>query len=948
MDAEEFHLVVNGAERTVACEPGTPLLDVLRHDLGLAGPRFGCGLGLCGACFVLVGDQARSSCDLPVSAVAGPVTTVEGLASGGGLHPVQQAFIDEQAAQCGYCSSGMVISATALLRAQPVPSEQDVRNALEGNLCRCGCHGRIVRAVLRAASQTVQSYGTSTNAAASAPAAASAATPTTPTAVATANGPEATNGPATTAPAASTGEAATTGAGLPASLAANPSLARWLDFGQPGEVTIRTGKVEYGQGIWTALAQIAAEELQVALTQVRVAPVSTSSSPDEGFTSGSRSVQDSGTALRQACAQARALLVTVAADRLAVRSGELTVSGGQVLSGDRPTGVSYWSLPTGELGRPAGDPVPSRPVAQWSVAGHQAQRIDLPDKVTGTPRFLHDMRLPGMLFGRVVRPPSLAARLVGLAATDDGTGEPRRTLAGGEPGPGQLNSGEPGPGELSPGELGPGAVLVREGSFLGVVAQTDRAALRAAQWLGRTARWQLAGAASLPDERDLRGFLLTAPSEPQTVLDASDPAAVGAATTTLTAEFTRPFIAHASMAPSCAIARWDAESLTVWSHSQGVFALRAAIAAGLRIDAERVTVHHAEGAGVYGQNGADDAAMDAVLLARAVPGRPVRVLWTREDEMCWGPAGPAMLARVSAGLDAAGRIMTWRQDVWSNGFIGRPGTDGHPRLLALTHLADGHPMPPAPDGPPTGAMGATRNAVPGYDIPDVHVTRHLLTQMPIRTSSLRSLGAHLNVFAIESFMDELAAAAGRDPVQFRLDHLTDRRARQVLTGAARMAGWDTRVRQDGTGLGVAVARYKGLAGYCAAVAEVAADTDVRVRKLWLAADVGRVINPDGVANQIEGGAVQSASWTLRERVRFDRAQITSASWDSYPILRFTEVPAVEVHIVDAPGEEEAGAGELAQGPVAGAIGNAVADAIGVRVRDLPLDRAQIERAIAAS
>jgi CO/xanthine dehydrogenase Mo-binding subunit len=703
---------------------------------------------------------------------------------------------------------------------------------------------------------------------------------------------------------------------LPSSLAANPRLAGWLDFARPGEVTIRTGKVEYGQGIWTALAQIAAEELQVDLIRIRVAPVSTSTSPDEGATSGSRSVQDSGSALRQVCAQARDLLIADAAARLGIPRSALTVSDGQAMADRSATGVSYWSLSaSGALNRVAGDPVRPRPVAGWTVAGRSAQRFDLPGKVTGRPRFLHDMRLPGMLFGRVVRPPSLTAELDGLADT----------------------------------HVPPGEVLVQDGSFLGVVAPTDRAALRSAGQVARAARWHASGTAPLlPDERDLRHFLLAAPSEAQTVLDRSDPDAAAAVTTSLTAEFTRPFLAHASLAPSCAIARWDAGSVTVWCHSQGIFALRAAIAAGLGLDAGHVTVHHREGAGVYGQNGADDVALDAVLLARAVPGRPVRVQWTREDEMRWAPAGSAMLARLSAGLDSAGRIMTWQQEVWSNGFIGRPGTGGQPRLLALSHLAGGHPLPPAPDGLPTGAMGSTRNAVPGYDIPDVHVTRHRLTEMPVRTSSLRSLGAHLNVLAIESFMDELAAAAGQDPVQFRLTHQSDPRARRVLIEAARMSGWDARPRGDGTGFGVGVARYKGQAGYCAAIAEVAADTDVSLRRLWLAVDVGRVINPDGVLNQVEGGAVQSASWTLREQVRFDRTRITSANWDSYPILRFTEVPEVAVRIVDAPGEPDTGAGELAQGPVAGAIANAVADAVGVRVRDLPLTRAQIERAIAAT
>ena len=307
-----------------------------------------------------------------------------------------------------------------------------------------------------------------------------------------------------------------------------------------------------------------------------------------------------------------------------------------------------------------------------------------------------------------------------------------------------------------------------------------------------------------------------------------------------------------------------------------------------------------------------------------------------------------MLARLSAGLDAGGRIVTWRQDVWSNGFMGRPTMGGDPRLLALTQVAGGRPMPPAPDLQPANSMGASRNSVPGYDIPGVRVIRHRLLDMPVRTSSLRSLGAHLNVFAIESFMDELAAAAGADPVAFRLAHLTDPRARQVLTQAADMAGWHARGRGDGIGYGTGVARYSGNAGYCAAVAEVQADTNIRLRRLWLAVDVGRVINPDGVINQVEGGAVQSASWTLREQVTFDRDQITSASWDSYPILRFTDTPEVAVRVMDAPGEAEVGAGEVAQGPVAGAIGNAVADAVGVRVRDLPLTRERVARAIQES
>ena len=910
MTETEFRLTVNGAERSVTCEPDTPLLDVLRHDLGLAGPRFGCGMGLCGACFVLIEGRARASCDLPVSALDGRVTTVEGLPGDGGrLHPVQQAFIDEQAAQCGYCTSGMVVAAAGLLRDRPAPAEQEVRAALDGNLCRCGAHDRIIRAVLKAAGR--MSGGP---AVVPCPPAGQVLASQVP-----AGGTPPGQGPVLARPSGSSSPlVAESGvpssvSPLPADLAANPVLARWLDFSRDGEVTIRIGKVEYGQGIWTALAQVAAEELQVTLARVRVAPVSTSTSPDEGVTAGSRSVQDSGSALRQACAQARDLLLAAAATKIGVAHATLAVADGQIRTADGPTGLSYWTVAQpGILDRPAEVPVPSRPPGQWSVAGRSAPRLDIPDKVTGRPRFLHDLVLPGMAYGRVVRPPARAADLTDLAGLD----------------------------------LGSETVLVRDGSFLGVVAETDRAALRAARRVARAARWQTTP--SLPDARDLRGFLLSAPSQTQTVIDQPVTDAAGTPTRTLTAEFTRPFLAHASVAPSCAIARWDGGSVTVWCHSQGIFLLRAAIAAGLGLDAGQVTVQYVEGAGVYGQNGADDVAMDAVLLARAVPGRAVRVQWTREDEMCWPPMGPAMLARLSAGLDAGGRIVAWQQDVWSNGFMGRPTMGGDPRLLALTQVAGGRPMPAAPDGAPANSMGASRNAVPGYDIPGLHVTRHRLLDMPIRTSSLRSLGAHLNVFAIESFMDELAAAASADPVEFRLAHLTDPRARQVLTEAASMAGWDDRGRRDGTGYGVGVARYSGNAGYCATVAEVVADTDVRVRRLWLAVDVGRVINPDGVINQVEGGAVQSASWTLREQVTFDRYQITSAGWDSYPILRFTDTPQVMVRVLDAPGEAEVGAGEVAQGPVAGAIGNAVADAVGVRVRDLPLTRERVTQAIEES
>ena len=544
--------------------------------------------------------------------------------------------------------------------------------------------------------------------------------------------------------------------GLPGDLAANPVLGRWLDFSVDGVVSIATGKVEYGQGVWTALAQIAAEELDVRLDRVRVAPVSTDTSPDEGVTSGSRSIEDSGAALRQACAQARHAVLAAAADRLGADRAGLGVRDGEIVTASGSTGLSYWSLRApGLLDAEAGPAVAAKPPAQWSVAGRSAPRLDIPDKVAGRPRFLHDLVLPGMLFGRVVRPPGAVAELRAVGEAD-----------------------------LPAGVID----VVTDGSFLGVVAETDAAARAAARRLGAAARWKVRD--SLPDEDDLRSFLLGEPAETSVIVRRRDRAAAARATRTLTSEFSRPFLAHASLAPSCAIAQVQRGTVTVWTHSQGIFALHRALAAGLGIEPRRLVVRHAEGAGAYGHNGADDAALDAVLLARAPAcrGRPVRVMWSREDEMAWAPMGAAMLARLSAGLDPGGRIQSWRQDVWSNGFLGRPGTGGEPRLLALAHLAGGQPMTPALDGPPVPVIGSVRNSAPGYDIPDLEVTRHRLLAMPIRTSSLRSLGAFLNVFAIESFMDELAAAAGADPVAFRLAHLADPRARRVIEQAAGMAG----------------------------------------------------------------------------------------------------------------------------------------------------------------
>ena len=402
-------------------------------------------------------------------------------------------------------------------------------------------------------------------------------------------------------------------------------------------------------------------------------------------------------------------------------------------------------------------------------------------------------------------------------------------------------------------------------------------------------------------------------------------------------QYTRPYIAHASIAPSCAMAQWNGDRVHVWTHSQGVYLLRTDLALVLKLPAENITVEHMEGAGCYGHNGADDVALDAVLLAKAAGGRPVRLQWSREDEMTHAPFGAAMAVEIEADLDAQGEIVDWRHSIWGNGHVARPGRAALPALLAGTEIANPFPRTVATNPPQATGGGADRNSVPLYDFPSWTVECHRLLTMPIRTSALRTLGAQGNVFAIESFLDELAAERGEDPVAFRLRHLSDPRARDVIQSVARRANWKPH-KQTGVGYGIGFARYKNTGAYCAVIAEVEGAEDIRVRRLTIAVDVGEAINPDGVINQIEGGAIQATSWVLKEQVRFDRERITSNTWSSYPILRFSEVPEVQVEVIARPELDPVGAGEAAHGPATAAIANAVFDCLGVRVRNLPITR----------
>ena len=699
---------------------------------------------------------------------------------------------------------------------------------------------------------------------------------------------------------------------IPFCLATNKRLDRWVRIGTDGTVSVLTGKVEIGQGIVSAMAQMAADELDVAFERVRMVPVDTLQSPDEGVTSGSRSVEEGGTALRYACAEVRDLFLQVAARKLGASLESLAVRDGTISVRGRPDTLTYWQIAAEvDLTREATGDVLPKPASALSIVGRDVKRVDLPAKLFGA-AYVHDFELPGMLHARVVRPPSYRARLQTL---DD-------------------RAARSAPGVVQ---------IVREGSFLGVVAEREEQAIAAAQRLAAGARWH--EQADLPDVASLPGFLRSQPTDDEVLSDKYAPTA--GAVRSLSASYSKPYIAHASIGPSCAVACWrESGALEVWAHCQGPYPLRAEIAKILQIDVERIVVRHMEGAGCYGHNGADDVAFDAVLLARAVPGRPVRVQWMREDEFGWEPFGPAMLVEMKGSIDHEGNIVDWRQDHFTNKHVCRPGRHPNPGLLAAWHLDRGHEPPPTTDPPLSAGGGSHRNALPGYDFPNERVVNHTLKSMPVRISTLRALGAYINVFAIESFLDELAAAAGVDPVAFRLRHQKDPRARAVIEAVAQKAGWIGGGKLDGQrGMGMGYARYKGFGNYVAVVAEVEVDREVRVPRVWTALDCGRIVSPNGILNQAEGGIVQATSWTLKEEVRFDRTRVTTRNWENYPILTFAEAPRVETVLIDRPDEPSVGVGEGMAGPTVAAIGNALASALGVRVRDLPFTRERIVKAL---
>jgi len=687
----------------------------------------------------------------------------------------------------------------------------------------------------------------------------------------------------------------------------------WIEINPDGTVTAFSGKVELGTGVRTALAQIVAEELDVPFDRVHMVMGDTQRTPDEGYTAGSMTISSSGTALRNAAAQARLILLELASRKLAVHLDELNVQAGVISANRQPQRkVTYAELMGGKhfnIDVPAN--VTVKDSQTYTVVGKSTPREDIPRKVAGESVFIQDLRIPGMLHARLVRPPSVGAELISM---NEGS------LAG-----------------------VPGVVkVVRRNNFIGIVTEREEQAILAAQSL--KVEWR--ESAALPPMQDLYTTLRSRPTEDNLLIDQGDfDSAWKNAHRQLHATYYQPYHAHASIGPSCAVADVREDQITVWASTPGPYPLSGTLAKLLDVPPEKVHLIHVEGAGSYGQNGSDDAAADAVILSQAV-GRPVRLQWSRQDEFVWEPKAPAMVMEVRGGLDSHGNVVAWDYQVWSPSHVARAHS---PEQLVAGQLLSGQPS--AQFG---FSFGAERNAPTNYSFETQRVTVHYIADSPLRASSFRSLGGAENTFANESFMDELAAAAGVDALEFRLRYLPDERARQVLKSAASKAGWESRPSPQKTsgnlaqGRGIAFAWYENDQALVASVAHVQVDTStgaVHVNRMVVAHDCGLIINPDGLRNQIEGNTIQSLSRALKEEVMFDEWRIKSVDWESYPILTFSEVPDVGIVLINRPDLPAVGAGEPSTTTTAAAVANAIFDATGARLRQIPFTPARVKAAL---
>ena len=686
---------------------------------------------------------------------------------------------------------------------------------------------------------------------------------------------------------------------LPGSMGRAKTVNAWLEILEDGNIRVLSGKVELGQGIRTAIQQVAAEELDMDLEKVLVHLAETGRTPNEGYTGASASIQNSAMSVRYAAATARQELLLLASKKLNTAVDNLLLYNGLVKSNQNKESLTFAEILDGEqIEKEVMLPIPIKDNSEHRYVGKAIPRPDIEEMVRGQATYIQDLRFPGMLHARVVRPPGYTSQLISL----DDTG---------------LKS-----------EVSGIIKTVRKGSFVGVITEREYQAVKAEQYLKDHSIWT--APIPFPKSENLYAHIKLIASSPETVKNEGDVAAAFEGTETLKATYTKPYIKHASMGPACGIAMFDGEILHIWSHSQGIYPMREALATMLNMEPDKIHIKSVPGAGCFGHSTADDAAADAALLAMEYPNTHIRVQWSRHNEHLWDPYGPAMITKLEASLDKNNKINSWKTEVWTDSHSTRPNKDAG-TVLAARYLENPYQMKSR------GYLGGGhRNADPYYGIPNITVNAHYYDG-PFRTSSLRSLGSFTNIFAIESFMDTLAEKAGQDPLEFRLNHLEDERAIAVIQKVQALTS--TQNNEDGKGIGYAFMRYKNTDAYIAVAAKVTVDKNngnVGLIKMWAAVDVGEVINMDGLTNQIEGGMIQAASWTLKEEVTFNTTEITSTDWIKYPILKFSEVPEVEVAIINRPSEDAKGAGEVPVPPTAAAIANAIYNASAIRIYDLPI------------
>lgn len=680
-----------------------------------------------------------------------------------------------------------------------------------------------------------------------------------------------------------------------------------------GSATVFTGKVDLGTGLRIAVRQMAAEELGLPIEKVELVEGDTLLTPDQGRTGGSSGLTQGGVGVRQAAATARENLVALGAERLKRPAAELVLAGGQVRPAAGGAGVAIGELIGGKrLNLKVNPKVTLKDPTTYTIVGKALPRPDLPGKCTGTEPYVHNFKLPGMLQGRVIRPPRIGAKLL----------------------------------EVNEASLKgiPDVRVVRVKDFLGVVAKTEWAAVRAATALeAKWSEWSgLPEMAMLPES--LKKGEIEKDEFPIKRGDAK--AAMPSGAKHFKASYYFPYQGHASMGPSCAVADWRADGLTVWTGSQSTHLFRTVFSESFKLPMEQVRFIYLEGSGCYGQNGHEDACADAAILSKEV-GAPVRLQWMRQDEHAWDPKGSPQPVDLRASVDTQGNLVAWEAETWLPAWSGARGTIP---LVAFDSAGITQRQGRWP-----GSLD--ENLDPPYTSPNATVTIHRLKEAPLRPGHVRAPGKVANCWAVESFVDEIAHAVGEDPVQYRLKRLTDPRAVAVVKRTAEMLDWQPRstprtlvAKGKLTGRGFSYVRYRGNEVYVAMAMQVGVDAatgKVSVERVVCAHDCGLVVNPDALKNQMEGSIVQALSKMLHEEVRFDRSRVTGVDWTSYPVIRFPDVPPIEIALVDRPDQPLMGAGEGTLSPVGGALGNAIFDATGVRLTTVPFTPARLKAAMDA-